>query len=96
MIALLDHILVSASAEHGEPQSRRTKRSPGGQREGTGHRRERRWGEITSQILSCIPVSLSWYDLAIPRLGTTYVLRALRHMESVPGGNCNVLMASVP
>ena len=44
-------------------------------------------GEITSQLLSCITIALSWYDLAIPRLGTTSVLHEQRHMESVPEGN---------
>ena len=51
---------------------------------GTGERGE--GGEITSQILSCIPIPLLWYDLVISRLGITPVLYELRHMESVPEG----------
>ena len=33
-----------------------------------------------------ILIALSWYDLAIPRLGTTSVLHGLRHVKSVPEG----------
>ena len=31
-------------------------------------------GEITSLRLSCILIALSWYNLAIPRLGTNEVV----------------------
>ena len=31
--------------------------------------------------------ALSWYDLAIPRLGTTSVLHEVRLMKSVPEGD---------
>ena len=40
-------------------------------------------GEITSLRLSCILIALPWYNLAIPRLGTTSVLRG-----PTPYGKC--------